>query len=125
MKKFLATIFFVFIALINYADAQSLKDYHTTESDVSLTYDNNWNPICKFSIKNISNKTITAIEIVIFYGANNPDDYFAPTEICRTITNIKPNERKILTFYPNQKDLKPKSFSLKRIRYSDGSISDR
>lgn len=130
MKKEFLTLL-IGTLLFNFsANAQTLADYRETQADISLIYDSNWAPIGKFSIKNISNKTIVGVEIVIYCGDDkwrDPNDIFRneKTFVCRTDTNIRPNERKILTFYPRCGDETPKSFSLSRIRYEDGTICNK
>ena len=128
MKRFYILMVMLYIGIlgINYhVSAQTLEDYRKTQADVSLTYDNNWNPIGKFSIKNLSNKTITNVEIIVYYTDANDQNYFEPTTICRTQTKIAPNNRGILTFYINNNGKKPKSFALNRIRYADGTVCDK
>ena len=54
MKRFYIFTVMLYIGIlgINYhVSAQTLEDYRKTQADVSLTYDNNWNPIGKFSHK--------------------------------------------------------------------------
>lgn len=108
-------------------DAQTLTDYYKTQSDISLTYDNNWNPIAKLSIRNISNKTITGVEIIVYYGGHQIPAVGRKDEqivICRTNATIAPGATRLLTFYPQCGEYKPNSFSLHRIKYADGSICD-
>lgn len=109
----------------NQVNAQTLADYRKTQADVSLTYDSNWTPIAKFSIKNISNKTIANVEIIIYYAGYDKNDLFQPTSKCYANVNISPNNRGTLTFYINSGDKKPKSFAITRIRYSDGTVCDK
>ncbi len=128
MNRFIfwGTLFCIsLICANNKVNAQTLADYRKTQADVSLTYDSNWNPIGKFSIKNISNKTITNIEIIVYYTGYDNYDIFQPTSKCYANMNISPNCRGTLTFNINSGDKKPKSFAITRIRYSDGTVCDR
>lgn len=128
MKK---TILLLVVLLLNInADikAQTLKDYEKTKQDIALTYDDNWIPTGNFSIKNISNKYIENVEIIVYYeDGSDQIDRFTPWPVYRAKTHIAPNERKLLSFRMlDHKNLnkKPKSFSLSRIRYADGTICD-
>lgn len=127
MKQIIISLTIILLCNISsYCQAQTLTDFKNTQADVSLTYDSNWNPIAKFSIKNVANKTITNVEIVIYYSGYSDSDHLQPYTTCSTSTNIAPNERKILTFYiKGHNNKKPQSFSLLRIRYADGTVCDR
>lgn len=96
--------------------------YRKTQQDISLTYDDNWNPIAKFSIQNISDKVIVGVEIRIWYAGYDEADIFQPTTIHRTNTLINPQERKLLIFDLTGVSGDPKSFTITRIRYSDGTL---
>ncbi|WP_294598659.1 hypothetical protein [uncultured Rikenella sp.] len=125
MKK---TILLLVVLLLNAnaaIKAQKLEDYEKTWKDIALTYDDNWNPIVNFSIKNISNKYIENVEIIVGYS-DDQFDLFARQSTIRIKTRIAPNERKLLSFrILDHNDNRPKQFGLSRIRYADGTICDK
>lgn len=68
MKK-LILIIAIFVVGSFCAEAQTITEYNQKAiSSQSLTYDEYWNPIAQFTLKNLSNKTITNVEIVIYYN---------------------------------------------------------
>lgn len=122
MKNFILSITLL-IAGVLCADAQTITEYNQSAiSNQSLTYDQNWCPTAQFTLKNISNKTITNVEIEIYYKGYKQNDIFQPTTTCNTSTTIYPGDYGILSFRFDCGNKQPKSFVITRIRYSDGSI---
>ena len=108
------------------SDKLTLSDF-VNASTKEILYDEDFTPIVKLNFKNISQKTITTIEITATYEGYDDFNYGQP--ICtRTIsTNIAPNEVKTLTVRldKDKYNNKPKTVGLARIRFSDGSIIDK
>ena len=81
MKNFILSITLL-IAGVLCADAQTITEYNQSAiSNQSLTYDQNWGPTARFTLKNISNKTITNVEIEIYYKGYKQND--RRTFLCR------------------------------------------
>ena len=98
MKNFILSITLL-IAGVLCADAQTITEYNQSAiSNQSLTYDQNWCPTAQFTLKNISNKTITNVEIDIYYKGYKQNDIFQPTTTCNTSTTIYPDDYGILSF---------------------------
>ena len=113
----------LFVAGALYANAQTITEYNQKAiSNQSLTYDEYWNPTAQFTLKNLSNKTITNVEIVIYYSGYRSSDIFQPTTTCRTSTTIYPGAYGQLRFTFNCGDKRPQSFVITRIRYADGTV---
>lgn len=122
MKK-LILIIAMFVVGSFCAEAQTITEYNQKAiSNQSLTYDEYWNPIAQFTLKNLSNKTITNVEIVIYYNGYRSGDIFQPTTTCRTSTTIYPGAYGQLRFTFNCGYKRPQSFVITRIRYADGTV---
>lgn len=122
MKK-LILIIAIFIVGSFCAEAQSITDYNQKAvSNKRLTYDQYWYPTLTFSLKNLSNKAITNVEIIIWYHGYSEVDFTQPTTTCRTSTIIYPGYNGILSFRFDCGNRQPKGFTITRIRYADGTV---
>ncbi|MBQ5850115.1 MAG: hypothetical protein IIW54_04760 [Lachnospiraceae bacterium] len=122
MKKILLVIAFYLIGLFS-VGAQTIEDFNRTAiSNKSLTYNDQWQPTATFTLKNLSNKIITNVEIEIFYYGYADGDIFQPTTKCTTSTRITSGLSGKVSFTFSCGDKKPKGFMITRIRYADGSI---
>ncbi len=124
MKKcFISFVIILFNVTI--AVGQTLTDYNRNYTH-KVEYDNNFNPILIITLKNISTKTITSVEIIVYYDGDSYD-WTKPIKQYVSVTNIQSKQNGILS-YRVEKEInnrKPKEFSITRIRYSDGSICDK
>lgn len=129
MKRLL----FLIVGLCAYtgANAQSLQEFANSWTYEKISYDEYFTPILTLHFKNVSNKTITTIELAVTYNGYdyNPNNFTNPDPICRrTIqTNIAPGSTKTLTSTLDKDPYgnKPKGLHLVKLRYSDGSICDK
>ena len=124
MKKIVIIIFLLNAICISGQDrVPNLSDFNKACS-FKVAYDEDFTPILTVEFRNVSQKTITTIEINANYHGYNPGTWWAP--ICiRTLTvNISPNEMRTLTYRLDRDEYnnRPKSAWISRIRFSDGSI---
>ncbi len=107
--------------------AQSIGNYNTDEvRKAKITYDENFNPTVSLSLKNISAKTITTIEVVVYYSdPSNRYDIFKSYQETKIVQlTIKPGMTGNTTFkIPKGRDsTRPSGYLITKVRYQDGSI---
>lgn len=125
-KKF--TVFLLvsmFLPLI--CHGQRLEDFTKTQSS-KVTYDELFEPTLHLTFKNVSNKVITTVEVIIYYDKGlDPYEWRYPTRSKTIQIRIGPNEYgtvKVST--PKEVEgRKPGHYLINKIRFEDGSICDR
>lgn len=122
MKRFI--LFIIGVIMCINVHAQPLSEFLKNTS-YNITYDDFFTPTLHVTVKNISSKTITSIEVIVFYSTN-PREWSAPThsEIVRVY--IAPGESRTVSLeIPDKiRSRTPGTAGLTRIRFSDGSICD-
>lgn len=122
MKRFI--LFLIGAIICIYSQAQPMSEF-VKNTSYKITYDDFFTPTLHMTVKNISSKTITSIEIIIFY-TTNPREWSAPThsEIVRVY--IAAGESKVVSLeIPDKiRSRTPGIAGLTRIRFSDGSICE-
>ena len=128
MKKTIILLAFI-IASCNVM-GQRLSDFTNAWQKDKIAYDENFTPILTLRFKNIANKIITTIEILVEYENDIAESDFSTRRpiISRTLhASIAPNQIQAFTVILDKDPLnrRPKRLYLNRVRYSDGSICDR
>lgn len=123
MKKLLLLLLIQSFALT--LSAQTLSDFNQNRTH-KVTYDEYFNPTLHITLTNVSNKTITSIEVSVSYTDNQYDWTQVPEQIITQVT-IPPHQTKTFSMrVPKEKYYsKPKSFWISKIRFSDGTICDK
>lgn len=109
------------------ASGQTLADFNKAHSH-TITYDEDFNPTLHLTIKNVSNKTITTVEISVDYVTDAQRlDITKHPEVRLAKTNIPPmNSATVHINVPREKYYtKPQHFWISNIRFSDGTICDK
>ena len=133
MKAISVNCFFIALCLFvgTSLKAQSIDDYNTEQvRQGKLLYDEDFNPIGHISLKNISSKTITTIEVSVYYGRINAPSYVSLkdriADVKRVIAHvvIRPNDTGTFSInVPKSNELyKPEGFMITKVRYSDGTV---
>jgi len=104
---------------------QSLSEFNQSHTH-KVTYDDNFNPTLHLTLKNVSSKTITSVEVSVDYKTDSYDWTKEPERRIVHIT-IKPWQLGTLNIsVPKEKYYnKPQSFWISKIRFSDGTICDK
>lgn len=105
----------------------TLNDYAKTQSH-KVTYDESFTPTLHLTFKNLSDKVITSIEVVISYNEGlDPYEWRYPERSYVVRSRIRPGEYgTVVVTTPGAIDgRKPGSFYISRLRFEDGSICDR
>lgn len=107
--------------------AQRINDYNTDDvRTAKITYDEYFNPSVELTLKNISSKTITTLEVTVFYSnQSNPYDTFGSYQESRIVQlTIQPRATGTVKFsIPKGKNnSKPSGYLVTKVRYSDGSV---
>ena len=130
MKKLFLLIVLALTCSIVYGQVVSKQlkiDDFINASSAKITYDEDFTPILNMEFKNISQKTITTIEVSANYKGYDKADYFAP--ICTKMikTNIAPNQKQSLTVKLDKHSSGNaiKDVWINKIRFSDGTIIDK
>lgn len=105
--------------------AQTLMDFKQNLTH-KVTYDDYFNPTLHLTLTNVSNKTITSVEVSVDYTDNTYDWTKEPERIIKQVT-ISPRQKSTFQMkVPKEKyNSKPKTFWISRIRFSDGTICDK
>ena len=93
-----------------------------------VTYDESFEPTLHLTFKNVSNKVITTVEVMIHYKKGlDPYEWRYPTRSSIIQIRIMPNEYGTINVsMPKEVGGKePGSFSIEKIRYEDGSICNK
>lgn len=125
MKRVYTLILFTLFVWANVASAQTLGDFNKNYT-YKITYDDYFNPTLRMTIKNISSKTITSVEVTIFYS-ENLNDMFAPERNKITPVVILPHQSATIDISYDEKIGYSKAckFWISKVRFSDGTIVDR
>ena len=107
--------------------AQRISDYNTDDvRTAKITYDENFNPSVELTLKNISSKTITTLEVTVFYSnKSNPYDTFSSSQESRIVqVTIQPRASGTVKFSipKGRNNSNPSGYLVTRVRYSDGSV---
>ena len=124
------TILTLLLALLycNVGFAQTIADYNKDSvRSAKITYDENFNPSVNLSLRNISSKVITTIEVTIVYSdPNNSYDFLSSYQEQKVIQiSISPNMTKSTQFRiskPRNSYTKPTGYMISKVRYQDGTI---
>ena len=120
MKRISSIVFLLFTSLL--IKAQSLDDFSATISH-TVTYDESFQPTLNLTLKNVSDKVITTIEIVINYKTIDTE-WDAPYVRKTVQVRIDPGKESTAHIRTSAeiRGHKPSGFYLSRIRFEDGSI---
>lgn len=121
MKRIILLIAFSMLAITSDCFAQLGYGYKTI-TDVSLQYDDYWDPIISFTLENGSDSSITGVEITVTFKGDAQSQW-GYTMICRTNTMINPRQKGRVIFRVDT-DKIPIQFGILRTRYSDGSVHE-
>ena len=104
--------------------AQTLTDFNQNRTH-KVTYDDYFNPTLHLTLTNVSNKTITSVEVSVNYTDNTYDWTKEPERIIKQVT-ISPRQKTTFQIkVPKEKYYsKPKSFWISKVRFSDGTICE-
>ncbi len=116
MRRFLLSSMIVLLSLN--CLGQSNRVYLT---DVKIKYDSDFDPYVELTIHNSTSKEITSIEFYVNYNKNNPFDYIS-VEVVTVQQSLGPNRKVTRTFYVPRHAFDPYSVSIKRVRFSDGTV---
>lgn len=125
-KTTLITLLFTLLCCC--ANAQTIDDFNKDSvRKAKLTYDENFNPTVNLSLRNISSKTITSIEVTVYYSnPDNPYDIHSSYQEQKIVQiPISPNTTKSTQFRiskPRNNYIKIIGYMISRIRYQDGTI---
>lgn len=127
MKLFCKLILLLTVSFLcpNISSAQTLKDFND-KCTYKITYDDCFNPTLHLTIKNVSAKTISSVEVTIYYS-DNTQDIFAPEEKKIVRVQILPYQTLTVNMCYNREQgyCKASKFWISGVRFSDGSIVDR
>jgi hypothetical protein len=120
-KIFLLLITQIFALTLS---AQTLTDFNQNRTH-KVTYDDYFNPTLHLTLTNVSNKTITSVEVSVNYTDNTYDWTKEPERIIKQVT-ISPRQKTTFQIkVPKEKYYsKPKSFWISKVRFSDATICD-
>lgn len=125
MKRILLSLLLIVVMAPLYA--QTINDYNTDKvRSAKITYDENFTPYVNLSLKNISSKAITTLEVTIYYSdPSNSYDIFSTSKESKIVqVSIPPSSTGSVQFKisKGKNNSKPSGYLITKVRYSDGTV---